>query len=78
MKNGIVIETPCILCGTIVRRNGVPQRNHLELEHRFSPGEKACVCDLCRVERTGEVIELTNEAGNWDYLKKIWCEGLTD
>jgi len=73
-QSAIKIECPCIVCGVIVKANGVVQRNHTVLEHRFSPGELAFVCDECRVYRAGEVIELTNSSGNWDRMKKVWAQ----
>jgi len=76
MKNGTVIETPCILCAKTVRRNGVPQTNYTILTHRFSPGEAAYVCDECRVFKAERYAQEIGESGNWNYWKKMWCDGL--
>lgn len=72
--SGIKIECQCIVCGVIVKANGVVQRNHTVLESRISPGELAFVCDSCRVYRLDEWAALTSETGNWKYYKKVWAQ----
>lgn len=78
MKTDAKIECPCILCGKVCSVNGVAVTNYKVLEHRLSPGEAAYVCDECRVFKADRYAREIGESGNWNYWKKVWCEGLQD
>lgn len=51
-------------CHQIVKSNGVAIVTHTELNHRYSPGEKAYLCRMCR--HNAKTVEyLTGYVGNW-------------